>query len=137
MAPIYLRYKNNIGDPWTDAPPLAAVIPGQAVGSLPLADYKLETAPQIETPCGCPDGSATDDYYIMRPVIAGLPESSALSILTFLLNFKQATFREAKYALYGQGSFMTPDLTLLDARERNGLVHIKFRLAVPIASAVS
>lgn len=136
MAPLYLRYKNNAGDPWTDVPSLTAALPGQATGSLPLADFKLQTAPQLETPCGCPDGSATDDHYIMRPHIAGLPESSSLSILTFLLNYKLASFHEAKYLLYGQGSFMTADLTLLEAREQNGLVHIKFRLAVPLASAL-
>jgi hypothetical protein len=136
MAPLYLRYKNNAGDPWTDAPPLASSVPGQAAGSLPLADFKLQTAPQTETPCGCPDGSATDDHYIMRPLIAGLPETPAKSILTFLLNYKLAAFHEAKYSLYGQGNFMPAELTLLEAREQNGLVHIKFRLAVPIANAL-
>jgi len=136
MTPLYLRYKNNPGDPWTEAPSLTSVVPGQAAGSLPLANFKLQTAPQLETPCGCPDGSATDDHYIMRPVIAGLPESSSSSVLTFLLQFKQASFREAKYALYGQGSYMTTDLSLLEATEQNGLVRIKFRLAAPIASAV-
>jgi hypothetical protein len=136
MSPLYLRYKNNAGDPWTDVPSLSAVVPGQAAGSLPLADFKLQTAPQLETPCGCPDGSATDDHYIMRPLIAGLPESSAPSILTFLLNYKLASFHEAKYLLYGQGNFMTADLTLLEAREQNGLVTIKFRLAVPITNAI-
>jgi hypothetical protein len=136
MSPLYLRYKNNAGDPWTDVPSLSSVVPGQAAGSLPLANFKLQTAPQLETACGCPDGSATDDHYIMRPLIAGLPESSAPSVLTFLLNYKLASFHEAKYILYGQGNFMTADLTLLEAREQNGLVNIKFRLAVPIASAV-
>src|SRR5687768_8788838 len=129
MSPLYLRYKHNAGDPWTDVPSLSASVPGQAAGSLPLADFKLQTAPELETPCGCPDGSATDDHYIMRPLIAGLPESAAPSVLTFLLNYKLASFHEAKYSLYGQGSFMTAPLTLLDVREQNGLVHIKFRLA--------
>ena len=136
MAPLYLRYKQNAGDPWTEAPSLAAVIPGQAAGSVPLADFKLQTAPQAETPCGCPDGSATDDHYIMRPHLAGIPEDAAPAVLTFLLTYKLASFHEAKYSLYGQGNFMSAELTLLDAREQNGLVHIKFRLAVPIASAV-
>lgn len=136
MTPLYLRYKNNAGDPWTDVPSLASDVPGQAAGSLPLADFRLQTAPQVETPCGCPDGLATDDHYIMRPLIAGLPESASPSILTFLLNYKLAAFHEAMYVLYGQGNFMTADLTQLDVREQNGLVNIRFRLAVPIASAV-
>jgi hypothetical protein len=136
MSPLYLRYKNTIGDPWTDVPSLATVVPGQAAGSLPLADFKLQTASQLETPCGCPDGSATDDHYIMRSLVAGLPESAATSIVTFLLNYKLASIHEAKYLLYGQDTFITADLTLLEAREQNGLVTIKFRLATPITNAL-
>jgi len=136
MTPLYLRYKNNVSDPWTDVPSLTSVVPGQATGSLPLANFKLQTAPQLETPCGCPDGSATDDHYIMRPLIAGLPENTTPSILTFLLNYKLASFHEARYLLYGQDTFMTADLTLLEAREQNGLVTIKFRLATPITNAL-
>lgn len=136
MAPIYLRYKNNAGDPWTEVPSLTAAYPIQIAGSLPLANFRLQSAPQAETPCGCPDGSAADDHYIMRPVIAGLPEDVGQSILTFLLNYKLASIHEAKYSLYGQGNFMSADLTQIDAREQNGLVQIRFRLAVPLAFAL-
>ena len=136
MTPLYLRYKNNPGDPWTEAPSLTAVIPGQAAGSVPLANFKLQSAPQAETACGCPDGSAADDHYIMRPMLAGLPEDEGRSVLTFLLNYKLAAIHEAKYSLYGQGNYMAADLSLLDAREQNGLVQIRFRLAVPLASAL-
>ena len=82
---LYLRYKNSISDPWTVVPTLTSVFPTQPSGSLPLAQLRLQSAPETETPCGCPGGSAIDDHYILKVEVAPMPQSAVNNLLLFLL----------------------------------------------------
>ncbi len=133
---IYLRYKNSISDPWTIVPTLTSVFPTQPTGSLPLSGIKLRSAPERETPCGCPGGSATDDHYILKAEISPMPQSATNNILLFLLRFKQASYHEAQHPQFASGSFTSVGLSLLDCKNENGMGGISFRLAVPIADVI-
>jgi hypothetical protein len=134
--PIYLHYKNSISDPWTDVPSLTSVFPTQPSGSLPLAGVRLQSAPETETPCGCPGGSATDDHYILKAEIAPMPQSATNNILLFLLRFKQASYHEAQHPQFASGGFTSVELSLLDCKNEKGMSTLSFRLAVAIADLI-
>ncbi len=133
---IYLRYKNSLSDPWIDVPDITSVFPTQPAGSLPVAKAKLQSAPETETPCGCPGGSATDDHYILRAEIALMPQSATNNILLFLLRLKEASYHEAKYSQFASGDFTSVGLSLLDCKNEGGMSAITFRLAAPIADII-
>ena len=96
----------------------------------------MQSAPETETPCGCPGGSATDDHYILRAEIAPMPQSAVSSILLFLLRFKQASYHEVQYSQFASGGFTSVGLSLLDCKNENGMSGISFRLAAPVASVI-
>ena len=133
---LYLRYKNSLSDPWTVVPTLTSVFPTQPAGSLPLAGIRLQSAPETETPCGCPGGSATDDHYILKAEVAPMPQSATNAILLFLLRFKQASYHEAQHPQFVSGGFTSVGLSLLDCKNENGMSGIGFRLAVAIADVI-
>ncbi|MDP4229796.1 MAG: hypothetical protein Q8916_05255 [Bacteroidota bacterium] len=133
---LLLRYRNSTSDPWIEVPSLTSIFPLQPAGSLPLAAVSLQTAPEEETPCGCPGGSTTDDHYILRTSVNPMPQTATNTLLMYLLAFKQATYREAKYSRYGTGDYMTVGLSLLKCKDENGMSAISFRLAAPITSVI-
>jgi hypothetical protein len=134
--PIYLHYKNSLSDPWTVIPSVTSVFPSQPIGSLPLADVRLQSAPETETPCGCPGGSATDDHYILKAEIAPMPQTAVNNILTFLLRYKMAAYHEVQYSGYASGSFTSAELSLLVSKNENGMSAVSFRLAAAIADVI-
>ena len=133
---IYLRYRNSPSDPWTDVPDMTSVFPTQPAGSLPVVKVQLQSAPETETPCGCPGDSATDDHYILKAEIAPMPQNAVNDLLLFLLRFKEASYHEVKYAQFVSGDFTTVGLSLLDCRNEGGMSSISFRLAAPIADVI-
>jgi len=133
---LYLRYRNSPSDPWTAIPDITSVFPTQPSGSLPVAETRLQTAPETETPCGCPGDPATEDHYILKAEIAPMPQSATNDLLLFLLNFKQATYHEVKYSQYGSGDFLSAGLSLLNCKNEGGMSAIAFRLATPIADVI-
>ena len=133
---IYLRYKNSPSDPWTVIPSVTSVFPTQPAGSLPIAEARMQSAPETETPCGCPGGSATDDHYTLKAEIVAMPQSAVSSILLFLLRFKQASYHEVQYSQFAGGGFTSVGLSLLDCKNENGMSTIAFRLAAPIADVI-
>jgi len=133
---LYLRYKNSLSDPWTVVPSLTSVFPTQPSGSVPLSGIRLQSAPETETPCGCPGGSATDDHYIMKAEIAPMPQSATNAILLFLLRFKEASYHEAQHPQFVSGGFTSVGLSLLNCENENGMSEISLRLAVSIADVI-
>ena len=133
---LYLRYKNSISDSWTVVPSLTSVFPTQPTGSVPLAGIRMQSAPETETPCGCPGGSASDDHYILKVEILPMPQNAVNAFLLFLLRFKQASYHEAQHPQFVSGGFTSVGLSLLDCENENGMSEISFRLAVPIADVI-
>ncbi|MEP7235959.1 MAG: hypothetical protein ABI778_11755 [Ignavibacteriota bacterium] len=133
---LYLRYRNSPSDPWTEIPDVTAAFPTQPAGTLPVAWARLQTAPEFETPCGCPIDSGEDDHYILKTQVAPMPQSATNDILLFLLEFKQASYHEVKYSQFAAGDFITAGLSLLDCRNSGGLSSIAFRLGAPIADVI-
>ncbi len=133
---LYLRYKNSPSDPWIVLPTVTSVFPTQPSGSLPIAELRLQSAPETETPCGCPGGSATDDHYILKAEVAPMPQSAVNNLLLFLLRFKQAAYHETQHPQFASGGFTSVGLSLLDCENKNGMSGISFRLAVPIADVI-
>ena len=133
---IYLRYKNSPSDPWTVIPDVTSVFPGQPAGSLPFAYTKMETAPEVVSPCGCSGEATDDDHYILKAEIKPMTQSAAPDILMYLLNYKSAGYHEVKYARYADGDFLTAKLSLIECKEVNGMSSISFRLAAPIADVI-
>lgn len=136
MTTLYLHYRNSGGDPWTAVPSLAAAFPTLVSGALPLASIAIETAPEAVTPCGCPGASTTETHLALRAECSPIPLALFTSVITFLNRYKTATYHEAKSAQYGQGVYMTAAISLLEAKESNGMVHLSFRLAAAIADSI-
>jgi len=137
MTTLYLRYRNSPTDPWTTVPSVASAFPSLASGVLPAESVKLETAPQSVTPCGCPGTSTDDSYLILRATCAPIPIALETTLLTFLMQYKSATYHEAKFIRYGQGGYVTATLSLIEATERNGMLTLSFRLAAALADALT
>ncbi len=137
MSPIYLRYKNSPSDPWTNVPSLTSVLPSLPSGALPLSSMQLATAPETETPCGCPTGSDTSEsYYVMKAGLSEMPQSVLTTVVNFLLSYKEATYHEVEHGLYGNGVFTSAELSQLSVKNISGNSAISFRLAAPITSIV-
>ncbi|MFI5265054.1 MAG: hypothetical protein ACHQM6_11105, partial [Candidatus Kapaibacterium sp.] len=123
-------------DPWTDVPDVTAVFPTQPLGSLPVSEVRLQSAPETQTPCGCPGASSTEDHYILKAAIAPMPQSATNNILLFLLRFKGASYHEIKYSQFASGDFTSAGLSLVDCKNEDGISVISFRLAAPIADVI-
>ena len=136
MTNLYLHHRHTTGDAWTVVPSLTTVFPNSPSGTLPITSIEIESGPQLETPFGCP-GSTDDSYLILKVTCAPIPLSYETSILTFLMNYKSATYFEAKMAQYGQGGYVTAGLTHIKSKERYGMMHLSFRLAATISDALT
>jgi hypothetical protein len=147
MTTLFLRHKTNPGDPWTAVPSLTSAFPSLASGALPVQSVTLAIEPEVVTPqcCtndrSCADGwlpfaSADDSYWVLRVKLAPMPLSLALTVITYLLQYRSDAFYETKYPRYGQGGYVTAKISLIVVREKNGLAHISFRLAATIADSL-
>src|SRR4051812_45607021 len=113
MITLYLRYRNLTTDLWTEVPSLTSSFPSTVVGALPALSATIETAPQIESLCGCSDTSMSDTYLVTKVECPRMPASLTDTVLLFLLNFKTAAFHEIKMQHFGAGHYVTAELSLL------------------------
>jgi hypothetical protein len=143
MTNLFLHYRASTSDPWTAVPDLTSAFPTLPVGALPMQSITISSEPESVTPLCCanawlpvPGGSADDSYLILHAACPPIPLALEASIVTFLINYKSAAYREAKYDRYGQGGYITAALSLIEAKERNGSLHLSFRLAAAMADAL-
>ncbi|HEX5315451.1 MAG TPA: hypothetical protein VFX22_02275 [Candidatus Kapabacteria bacterium] len=143
MTNLYLQYRALSTDPWTQVPDLTSAFPTLPVGALPMQSITITSEPQSVTPLCCadawlpvPSGSADDSFLILRAVSPPIPLALEASIVTFLINYKSAAYHEAKYDRYGLGGYITALLSLIEAKERHGSLHLSFRLAAAMADAL-
>ena len=141
MTNLYLHYRATTSDPWTGVPSLTSAFPNLPSGALPAGAITIASEPQTVTPQCCDDGwlpfdSADDSYLILRVKLAPMPLTLATTVITFLMNYRLAALREAKYVRYGQGGYITAKISLLEVKEKNGLAHISFRLAAAMSDAL-
>ena len=143
MTQLYLQYRASTSDPWTQVPDLTAAFPALAVGTLPVQAITIASEPQAVTPLCCadawlplPGGTGADDHLILHVSCPPIPLALGTSILTFLINYKSAAYQQAKYARFGQGGYITAALSLIEAKERHGMLHLSFRLAAAMADAL-
>ncbi len=145
MTNLYLQYRASTSDPWTAVPDLTSAFPTLPVGALPMQSITITSEPQAVTPlCSdgltwlpFPGGPADDTYLILRAATPPIPLALEASILTFLINYKSAVYREVKYDRYGQGGYITAALSLLEAKERHGSLLLSFRLAAAMSDALT
>jgi hypothetical protein len=144
MTNLYLQYRASTSDPWTAVPDLTSAVPSLPAGALPIQSVTLASEPESVTPgvsefqswIPVPD-STDDDHLILHATCPPIPIALEASIMTFLINYKSAAYYEAKYASYGQGGFITASLSLIEAKERHGSLHLSFRLAAAMADALT
>ncbi len=148
MTQLYLRYRAAPTDPWTGVPDLTSAFLGLPVGALPLASAIIASEPQIVTPgesgeqLWLPFESADDAYLALHATCSPLPLALEKTVMTFLINYKLAGYHEMKYAPatgagFGQGGYITAALSLLEAKEQHGTLHLRFRLASALADALT
>ncbi len=145
MTTLSLRYSPAAAGTWTSVPDLTSAFPTVPVGALPIQSVAITSEPQAVTPFGCecdgwlpvPGGSGDDGYLILRVTSPPIPLALESSLITFLINYKAAAFHQAKYDRYGQGGYITALASLIEAKERHGMLHLKFRLAASLADALT
>jgi hypothetical protein len=145
MTNLSLQYRASTSDPWTSVPDLTSAFPTLPVGALPIQSVTISSEPESVTPgltesqgwLPVPDDSGDDDHLILHPSSPPIPLALEASIMTFLINYKTANYYEAKYANFGQGGFITASLSLIEAKERHGSLHLSFRLAAAMADALT
>ncbi len=145
MTNLYLQYRALDTDPWISVPDLTSVFPSLPVGALPIQSVTLASEPESVTPgYSCdqswlpvPGGPSDDSYLILHAACPPIPLGVEASILTFLIHYKSAAYQQAKYANYGQGGFITASLSMIEAKERHGSLHLSFRLAAAMADALT
>jgi hypothetical protein len=145
MTNLYLQYRASTSDPWTTVPDLTSAFPSVPVGALPIQSVTIASEPETVTPgfsesqgwLPVPGGSAIDNYLILHAACPPIPLALEASIMTFLINYRSAAYHEAKYATYGQGGFITASISLIEAKERHGSLHLSFRLAAAMADALT
>jgi hypothetical protein len=128
---LYLRYRTSPAAPWITLPILSASFPSAPVDSLPVIDCVIATAPEVETPCGCPEGDAVDDHLTLRANTLPHVGSDRDTLMTFLVQYKLAALHEAKMEGFAS-SFVTATLTHIKLKETSGAALISFRLATPL-----
>jgi hypothetical protein len=79
---------------------------------------------------------------ILKASCPPIPLSLEESIITFLINYKTAAYQEAKYspttgAGFGQGGYIAALMSLIEAKERHGTLHLSFRLAAAMSDALT
>jgi hypothetical protein len=145
MTNLYLQYRASTSDPWISVPDLTAAFPSLPVGALPVRSVKIASEPESITPgvsefqewLPLPGDSGADTHLTLRAMCPPIPLALEASIMTFLINYKNAEYYEAKYTTYGQGGFITASLSLIEAKERHGSLHLSFRLAAAMADALT
>ena len=145
MTNLYLQYRASTSDPWTAVPDLTSAFPSLSVGALPIQSVKIASEPESVTPgvsefqewLPFPADSGADTYLILRASCPPIPLTMEASIMTFLINYRSAAYHQAKYTTYGQGGFITASLSLIEAKERHGSLHLSFRLAAAMADALT
>ena len=142
MTNLYLHYRTTTSDPWTAAPTLTSAFPSLTSGALPASSITIASEPQVVTPQCCEDGwlpdtSADDGYLALRVSLAPIPLALEATVITFLMNFRQAALHEAKYDRYGQGGYVSAKLSLIKSNEKNGMAYISFRLVAVIPDALT
>ncbi|MHB8392487.1 MAG: hypothetical protein ACYDBH_23380 [Acidobacteriaceae bacterium] len=145
MTTLSLRYGPATTGPWTSVPDLTSAFPTVPVGALPVQSVTITSEPQEVTPfgCGCdgwlpvPGGSGDDAYLILRVTCPPIPLSLEAGLITFFINYKAASSHEAKYDRYGQGGYVSAPISLIEAKERHGMLHLTFRLAAAMADALA
>jgi hypothetical protein len=141
MTNLYLHYRATTSDPWTAVPSLASAFPSLASGALPVQSVTIASEPEVVTPQCCedgwlPDASADDSYLALRVKLVPIPLALAATVITFLMQYRDAALLEAKYIRYGQGGYVTAKLSLITAHEKNGMAYIAFRLAATMSDAL-
>ncbi len=143
MTQLYLQYRASTSDPWTQVPDLTSAFPALTVGALPVQSITIASEPQTVTPLCCdgawlpvPGGSGADDHLILHVSCPPIPLPLEAGIMTFLINCKSAAYYEAKYDRFGQGGYITASISLIEAKERHGMLHLSFRLASAMADAL-
>lgn len=144
MTNLNLHYRALSTDPWTSVPDLTSAFPTLPVGALPMQSISITSEPQAVTPLCCagawlptPSGTGADDNLILRAACPPIPLALEASIITFLINYKTAAYREAKYDRFGLGGYITAALSLIEAKERHGSLLLSFRLAAAMADALT
>jgi hypothetical protein len=137
MTPVYLRHRASVSDPWTEPPSFATLYPTTPIGAMPATQITIESATEFETPCGCPDTPATHDHLALKVTMPPIPVALSAQFINFLFNYSQATLYEAKMSRYGAGTYKTTEISNIRSKETAGQAIISFRLATPIATALS
>ncbi len=145
MTNLYLQYRASPSDPWISVPDLTGAFPSLPVGALPVQSVKIASEPESVTPgvsefqewLPLPDDSGADTFLILRAACPPIPLALEANIITFLINYKSAEYQQVKYATFGQGGFITASLSLVEAKERHGSLHLSFRLAAAMADALT
>ncbi len=128
---LYLRYRTSPATAWITTPMLSASFPSAPTDSLPVIDCLIATGPEVETPCGCPEGDAVDDHLTLRANTLPHVGTDRDTLMTFLVQYKLASLHEAQMEGYA-ASFVTATLTHIKLKETSGAAHISFRLATPL-----
>ncbi|HET6511155.1 MAG TPA: hypothetical protein VFH43_03110, partial [Candidatus Kapabacteria bacterium] len=135
--PIYLRHRATSGDAWQEPPSMSLLYPSIPAGAVPATRVTIEQSTEEETPCGCPGTSTAQDHLALKVTMPPIPLVSSASFINYLLAYNQATLHEAKMSRYGAGTYKTASISNIQAREVAGEAVISFRLATPIATAIS
>jgi|ERR1043165_4464864 hypothetical protein len=120
---LYLRYRNSESDDWTE-------------NSFTIRSLRLQSSAEDVTPCGCAAESPNETHYAMLTSLPPMPQTGINDLLLFLLNYKKASYREAKHSLYVEGEYVSAALSLLDVKMVRTLAEISFRLAAPLSDIV-
>jgi hypothetical protein len=138
MSPIYLRHRETTGDAWQEPPSLSLLYPSIPAGAVPATSVTIKQSTELETPCGCPPpDDITQDHLALKVTMPPIPLASSASFVNYLLRFNQATLHEVKMSRYGAGTYKTTTISNIRSKEIAREAIISFRLAVPIADALS
>jgi hypothetical protein len=138
MTPIYLRHRETTGDAWQEPPSLSLLYPSIPAGAVPATKVTIEQSTELESPCGCPPpADLTQDHLALKVTMPPIPQASSPSFINYLLAFNNATLHEAKMSRYGAGTYKTTLISNIRSKESAGDAIISFRLAVPIATALT
>ncbi|HET9135892.1 MAG TPA: hypothetical protein VFO76_04585 [Candidatus Kapabacteria bacterium] len=117
---LYLRYRNSESDDWTEQ-------------SFTIRSLRLQSSSEDVTPCGCAAESPNETHYALLTSLPPVPQAGINDLLLFLLNYKQAEFRQTKHELYVEGEYVTTALSLLDVKMMRNVAEVSFRLAAPLS----
>lgn len=145
MTTLNLQYRNSLSDPWTSIPDLTSVFPSITSGTLPVQTVSQASEPQAVIPgysateswLPAPGGTGADDHLILHVSCPPIPLSFESAIISFLINYKSATYFQIKYPRFGLGGWIAASLSMIEAKERHGMLRLSFRLAASLADALT